>query len=295
MSEASIIEHLRLQEGRLFQNESTLALYLDVKAVVTEAITSNRDAPERLASLTDDETERLLDLLLSLAPRGVRDYHSKSLHECIKMVAKLLWPSHVLLVARPRVSTLLQGMLKRLAANGTVRQYHELDPIKQDFVVREAFRRCLVNDCLIVFDGPEEASEDSDVGPDDSASQFVGARPSGAHSTLGPVDDGPVGPVAAGGRDESAGPAPGDDGVSVVRDGQSVRDGKSVRDTPSVVRSVAPEERRDGESVAPKVVTVQDNGSAVSRRSSSGSIASSVLRRPLNVRKIHIDTVPEEA
>jgi len=307
MTEATIIEQLRLQEGRLFQNERTLALYLDLKAVVAEAIVNAaaKNAIDSLGSLSDAEVDRLLDLLQSLAPQGVSDYHAKSLHECVKSIAKLLWPSQMLLVARPRLSVMIAGMLKRLAVNSSTRSYGDLDPIKQDFIIREAFRRCLVNDCLIIFDSGDGASEssESEVGPDDSASRIggpsagnAGGRPYGARSAIGPVEDeGPddaavaaaEAPAAPRTEPEAAGAGPGTEAPSAA---------KSV--VGSVARSVARSVvYRDDQSVAPKVVTVQvdDAASSVSKRSvGANSVTSSVVRRPMNVRKIHIDTVPEE-
>lgn len=334
MTEATIVEQLRLQEGRLFQNERTLALYLDLKAVVTEALVNalskkgpNGEGLHALADLPDADLDRLLDLLQSLAPQGVSDYHSKSLHECVKDVAKLLWPSQMLLVARPRLSIMIGGMLKRLAVNSASKAYLELDPIKQDFVIREAFRRCLINDCLIVFDSadgeasPEDSSSESEVGPDDSASRMGPApaakksasksdsRPLGARSALGPVDasynnqddsascapsrvesvrGSTMGPVAAGG---------GNPGSSVVDDLAARGTEMRIPGPASVMGSgMGPTDRSDDRSVAPKVVTVQerDAASTLSRRSAGGSVTSSVVRRPMNVRKIHIDTVPEE-
>lgn len=307
MTEATIIEQLRLQEGRLFQNERTLALYLDLKAVVAEAIVNAaaKNAIDSLGSLSDAEVDRLLDLLQSLAPQGVSDYHAKSLHECVKSIAKLLWPSQMLLVARPRLSVMIAGMLKRLAVNSSTRSYADLDPIKQDFIIREAFRRCLVNDCLIIFDSGDGASEssESEVGPDDSASRIGGpsvghagntGRPYGARSAIGPVEDeGPddaAPPVEAPSaalrtEPEAAGAGPGTEAPAKSVVGSVAR---------SVARSVV---YRDDQSVAPKVVTVQvdDAASSVSKRSvGANSVTSSVVRRPMNVRKIHIDTVPEE-
>jgi hypothetical protein len=164
--ETSVVEQLRLQEGRLFQNEGVLALFLDVKAAVNEAITSylRTDSP-----ISTDAMEVSLELL---SPRGIKQYHDIALHDCVKIVAKLLWPTQLLLVGKPQMHTLLSGIIKRLEINGFSKIYNDLDPIKNDYIVREAFRRSLVNDCLYIFDDDrivEEAPVETD-------------RPVGSHS-----------------------------------------------------------------------------------------------------------------
>lgn len=218
-----MLEQMRLQEGHLFQNESALALYLDAKAIVLEAIISclRHENPtlEELAEFSDSTCEKYCKSLQALSPEGIQDYHAKSLHDCCKVVAKLLWPTQLLLTARPKIQTLLKGLCTRLVANDSVKSsaFLSLDPMLQDFVVREAFRRTIVNDCLVVFetedavldsdaleafnaqrsadgaeadfaaDGAEAdatADADDDVLPSDSASQIHSYRPHGAHSNL---------------------------------------------------------------------------------------------------------------
>lgn len=224
-----MLEQMRLQEGHLFQNESALALYLDAKAVALETIVSALrsekpgEALHDLIDLSDTFCEKLCSQLVLLSPDGVAEYHVKSLHECCKIVARLLWPTQLLLTARPKLQTLLRGLCKRLATADSVKHgdFLALDPIKQDFVMREAFRRAIVNDCLVVFEDESVQQHDNDAAaelqekleayelddeilPSDSASQF-GARserperpepgseradrterPKGAHSDLRP-------------------------------------------------------------------------------------------------------------
>lgn len=264
--EASILEQLRLQEGRLFQNERVLALYLDAKAVILDCIAEV------------DDCDELVKTLEILSPQGLKDYHAKSLYEVCKVVAKLLWPTQMLLVARPKTSTLLRGLKKRLLASEPFRlkSFQDLDPIKQDFVVREAFRRTVVNDCLVIFDtedgqvddeseaeapeAPELPETAEDVGPDDSASQAP-KRPAGARSTLGPIHE-----------DDSI-----HDGESTVQ--SLVKVHRSARDSSSVM----------DRSIAPRVITVatRDGDSAASK--ATGLTSSTVMRKPFNVRKIVLE------
>jgi hypothetical protein len=315
--EAAILEQLRLQEGRLFQGEKTLALYLDTKAVALDLLSQ--------AALEESDLESHARALRALAPKGTHEYHEKALHDVVKTVAKLLWPTQMLLVARPKLTTLLEGMHKRLRAAESVKNgtFAALDPFKQDFVVREAFRRTLVNDCLVVFDAEEDASspagaaednwaEDLDgaVGPDDSASQAPMAapkqRPSGARSALGPIGEREEAEhsVADGASESRSAAAP----AAQKADDDAVSDGPSAtgdafdtemppkppaRPERSVV-SRAHESASVVRSVAPRVITVTGGASVVGSSVShaTGLSGSSVMHK-LNVRKVRI--VPDEA
>ena len=285
--ESSIIEHLRLQEGRLFQNEAVLALFLDVKAVVIEALLKalRSDEAEKslieLINFSDTVSDQMETSLETLAPRGLNGYHIKSLSECVKTVSKLLWPSELLLVARPKLSTLLRGMCKRLATSPIITSFEflKLDPIKQDFVIREAFRRSLVNDCLVIFDDEPELK--LDVGPEDSASQVGGAainfdkRPIGARSVIGASLES----LSEHGSEVSGFQRPAS--VAPLPRMESFREGDDAKTSS---RSDA----RTTMSVMPKVVTAM--AESVSRLSnSSGATATSIMRRPFNVRKIHVE------
>jgi hypothetical protein len=283
MAESTILDQLRLQEGHLFQNERILAMYLDVKAVLSELLVSKLRANEAFVEASDAILENLEKSLESLSPSGTKEYHAASLYETVRVVSKLLWPTEILLVARPKISGLLKGMCLRLSALDTVRTraYLELDPIKQDFVVREAFRRTVVNDCLVVFE---------DTPPEVVLPPLE--RPKGAHSTIGPINDDVL-------DDASSSVSKGFDSAS-VREEQQVKAepsdersvaGHSVAGRSVVARSVAG--RSVAQSVAPKVFTAASDGSVASKRSAA-SATSSVLRKPFNVRRIRVEeTIPE--
>lgn len=171
------MDQLRLQEGRLFQSECVVALYLDLKAVVNEMLMrASKDLKVKasMEAFDDEFCQGALELLYLLSPKGVKDYHSQSLFECAKTTARLLWPSENLLIARPPMSALFNGLFKRICKNDALSYYFSLDPIKQDFVVREAFRRTIVNDCLTIFENTCEKKEGLElVGPDDSESKML--------------------------------------------------------------------------------------------------------------------------
>jgi len=140
-------------------------LYLDVKAVFHETfvqyIRNNTAIPTcELATFSDETCEKLMKQLVSLAPEGVKHYHSQSLYDCIKTLALLLWPNELVLVGKPKLATLLQGIAKRFVAMDCLKTgvYADYDPIKQDFLFREQFRRTLVNDCMVIFEQSDNAS-----------------------------------------------------------------------------------------------------------------------------------------
>lgn len=151
--EAAVLDQLRLQEGKLFQSENVVAFYLDIKAVVNDALLNNISLlkDNLLGPNSEAYSSGFLDTLVMLSPKGIPQYHDQSLFDCVKTVAKLLWPNETLLIERPKLKDLFQGMLRRILKNDSCAFYSALDPIKQDFVIREAFRRTLVNDCLRVF------------------------------------------------------------------------------------------------------------------------------------------------
>lgn len=218
----SILDQLRALDGHLFQNETVLVLFLDVKSCLLEPLTSTartqsgedwNGTMSRWTSGSDDLVDELKACMLALkkASAGGALAHESMLHEATKKYALLLYPSEMLLVARPKLDTLLRGMAQRLGAMDVFknRSFFNLDPIKQDFVMRDVFRRVMSNDCVVVFEPPvaeavavavtdpvaaqetEDIDLDSNVGPDDSASAIapLAERPRGARSVLGPADD----------------------------------------------------------------------------------------------------------
>jgi hypothetical protein len=286
--ETTIVEQMRLQEGRLFQNEQILALYLDVKAIIHETM------------LHEGATlEQLEERLFKLGPKGVPNYHARVLYDSVRIVAKLLWPSQLLMVAKPKVTLLLKGLQDRLVSLRPI--YIDSDPIKQDFFMREAFRRTLINDCLYVFDESVDAEKihdepmldlvpngldtlDTDaVGPDDSASHIgsrveVHERPAGARSRLGPIEE----TVEAVDLEHVA-----SDTVSVVRSVVA----KSVANVAQEDAKSVSDHKTELQSVVPRMIPVHvdsERKSTVSHVSAAST--ASVLRKPVHVKKIIIDT-----
>lgn len=156
------MEQLRSSEGPLFQHESAKKLLLDVKALAMESFggmwAAFRGDPASYqsalstyalwtAEVQSEELQRAVTLFPDMAIR---------LQQVAVIYAKLLWsrPSIAKMhIARPRVEDLLRGVFRRMAGSPWVQSgdFFALDPIKQDFVVRDALRQALSSDCIKVF------------------------------------------------------------------------------------------------------------------------------------------------
>jgi len=296
--EVHIIDQVRALEGKLFQSERLMALYLDVKAVLLQQILGylrkatdeNSILTSEICLLNEEFVASQLKLLASLSPEGSKEFHSTCLHECLKSMALLLWPTQSVLVARPKVSTLFRGMCTRMCANDQVRtgKFLLLDPIKQDFVVREVFRRTLVNDCLHVFDNDAQINCESSLDKG-SLSEQPPSRPQGAHSVLGGHDDDELPDSASAVEAEEV-----DEQQVEVLCLQEVKESGKDDDAKTEVTRATRATRATQSRVFTRPIEKQDeDAKTVGTRKSSASnstmyTTNSILRKPLNVRKITI-------
>ena len=286
--EASVLDQIRLQEGRLFQSESIVALYLDTKAVINEML---------LLETTDNLDDASVEMLKILSPKGIKDYHEKSLHECLKTVARLLWPGENLIIAKPKLVLLFKGMYRRILKREL---YLDLDPIKQDFVIREAFRRTLVNDCLVVFEEQLEPIQENfieavdEIGPNDSASQvFLEERPPGARSVLNYKEDdkaslsqNEASDLKSVAKSAVKSVAERSDEKSVVKSEIKSDTEKILDDGRSAIRSTILKQHRDTETVEPQAVTAINDEKSYTSRS---VVSHASLKKPLNVRRVILE------
>jgi len=131
----SIIDQLRIHDGKLFQNELVLSVYVDFKRLVLNHILLALSTPGGLKVFLDwDEglEESLVENLLvteALFDACV-DVFCNELHRVPK---------------NPTLKSMLQSMVSKLCSDSFVvsKQILALDPIKQDFIMREIFRRSL--------------------------------------------------------------------------------------------------------------------------------------------------------
>lgn len=182
----SILEQLRVQDGKLFQNEQVMTLYVDTKRLVLDnillALSTNSDL--NVFVEWSPEIEKHLVASLTCSP--------KLLENVLQFYSSLLDSTHVQ-SKHATIGVLLKGLFQRICKNPNVKtgNIQMLDPIKQDFVCREIFRSTLVCDCMIsadltkdltkeviIIEAPVEEKiledrilEEEEIGPDDSASQ----------------------------------------------------------------------------------------------------------------------------
>jgi hypothetical protein len=143
----SIIDQLRIHDGKLFQNESVLAVYVDFKRLVLDNVLLALQMPGGLSGLMDWNDKLEQELVASLTTA------ESNLQECLEQYATELHKT-----ANPiPAGGMLKHMMAKLCSDPSVvsKQILSLDPIKQDFVCREIFRRCLF---LYLTDTPKTAT-----------------------------------------------------------------------------------------------------------------------------------------
>lgn len=183
------MDELRTTEGMLFRDESAKKLFMDVKSLVIETLQGkDADALDKLArwdDVADEEIARstlygdISDRLTSVTVLYAKYLYAKGNPDPIN-------------IKKPRVDSLLKGMYSRMVKLPHVRNgtFFQMDPLRQDFVVRDVFRLTLANDCIVVvekmpavlvqddFDAQatrefRKEVEERDVYPDDSISAVM--------------------------------------------------------------------------------------------------------------------------
>jgi hypothetical protein len=157
----SIMEELRTTEGMLFRDESTKKLFIDVKSLVIDALTERRDRLHQLIEwdgVADEEIARstrygdISERLTSVTVLYAKYLYAKGNPDPIN-------------IKKPRVESLLKGMYTRLARAPHVRNgtFFDMDPIRQDFVIRDVFRLALANDCIVIIEKMPAVTVEEDV------------------------------------------------------------------------------------------------------------------------------------
>ena len=181
------MDELRTTEGMLFRDESAKKLFMDVKSLVIETLQGkDAEALDKLArweDVADEEIARstlygdISDRLTSVTVLYAKYLYAKGNPDPIN-------------IKKPRVESLLKGMYSRMVKLPHVRNgtFFQMDPLRQDFVVRDIFRLTLANDCIVVVEKmpavvvqeDSEATrefrkevEERDVYPDDSISAVM--------------------------------------------------------------------------------------------------------------------------
>ena len=132
----SIIDQLRVQDGKLFHNELVLSVYLDLKRLVLNHVLLAVSAPGGLKTFlewSDELEDELVSRLLITDElfEAALDVFCTEVHKSRKAF---------------RRGQMLKSMFLKICTDPCVvsKQIVTLDPIKQDFVMRETFRRSLL-------------------------------------------------------------------------------------------------------------------------------------------------------
>lgn len=175
----SIIDQLRVQDGKLFHNELVLSVYLDLKRLVLNHVLLAVSAPGGLKTFlewTDELEDELVSRLLITDElfEAALDVFCTEVHKSRKAFTR---------------GQMLKSMFLKICTDPCVvsKQIVTLDPIKQDFVMRESFRRSLL----------EGASSEQHVAVVHQPLRPVGVldEPVDAPQKEDEVDDAPLAPL----------------------------------------------------------------------------------------------------
>ena len=132
----SIIDQLRVQDGKLFHNELVLSVYLDLKRLVLNHVLLAVSTPGGLKTFlewSDELEDELVSRLLITDElfEAALDVFCSEVNKSRKAFTR---------------GQMLRSMFLKICTDPCVvsKQIVTLDPIKQDFVMRESFRRSLL-------------------------------------------------------------------------------------------------------------------------------------------------------
>jgi len=159
---SEMLEEFRLMEGTLFQDEEAKLFYLDVKGVVLDSLVAAWDkfsasdvlfqtALDRYyaweGAVGHEEVERCMSDVNNVCERHfhVAVFYSRQLYGNEDFNQKIV-------IAKPKIEVLLKTLFRRLVRNLHVKSgaFFSFDPMKQDFIVRDAFRQALAESIKIV-------------------------------------------------------------------------------------------------------------------------------------------------
>jgi len=184
----SILEELRCMDGELFRSELTQRLYLLLKAQVQDALASSR-TPAQMRQFH----AKILEWPAAVRDEELAVLRSKSSEidtlfvQVAMLYVKLSHKStenRVVRISRPRIEDLVRSFYQAILHNpwGSSGEVWKFDPIKLDFVLRECFRKAVMESVQVVHTqvpppAPSVLSrrdDDTEIGPDDSISNFLG-------------------------------------------------------------------------------------------------------------------------
>lgn len=204
------LQELQSRDGKLFQREVARRLYGDMRRVVVDCLSSLRETTEGNPDayreglehcrnwhpvVAREEMQNALRMFPDLQARiqAVAVLYAKTLYsEQCKLLGQ---PTDLqtMRMQRPNAENLLRGFFRRVCMSSWVKNgsFWDMDPIQQDFVLREAFRDALSQDCVKVtvtaipaatFSSgstvlPQQGTDDGLVTADDSISAVMARSP----------------------------------------------------------------------------------------------------------------------
>jgi hypothetical protein len=189
----SVMDELRTTEGMIFRDEGVKKLFLDLKTFVMEPLQVAYSSSSEIFQGTLDMYLKWDDIKKEELQRielGFSDAIDRLTGVCV-LYAKYIYarstPDTSVSIKKPRMENMLKGMFTRLARLPSIRNgsFFSLDPMKQDFVLRDIFRLSLGNDCInlipsesdvVVKEEVEWSAElapNDEIGPDDSISRVM--------------------------------------------------------------------------------------------------------------------------
>jgi hypothetical protein len=160
---ADMLEEFRLMEGTLFQDEEAKLFYLDIKTVVLESLNGAWDkfcasdilfqtALDRYyaweGNVAKEEVERCIQDVQKVVERHYRVAVSYSR----QLYGNGTEEDDEIVISKPKFETMLKTMFRRLVKNFHVKSgsFFTLDPVKQDFITRDAFRQALAESIKVI-------------------------------------------------------------------------------------------------------------------------------------------------
>jgi hypothetical protein len=168
---SEMLEEFRLMEGTLFQDEEAKLFYLDIKEVVLDSLVAAWDkfsssdvlyqtALDRYYSwegaVGHEEVERCMT--------DVHNVHDRHFHVAVFYSRQLYGNEDFnkkIVIAKPKIEVLLKTFFRRLVRNLHVKSgsFFNFDPVKQDFILRDAFRQALAESIKVVDTVPVKSTK----------------------------------------------------------------------------------------------------------------------------------------
>ena len=184
----SILEELRCMDGELFRSELTQRLYILLKSQAQDTLgslerasqTAKRGVQSKLLEWPANVRDEELSVLRSKSPE-VDNLFLQVAMLYVKLSHKST-ENRVVKITRPRLEDLLRSFYQNILKNawGASGELWKFDPLKHDFVMRECFRKSIMDSVQVVQGAASAPSvfsrneTETEIGPEDSISNFLG-------------------------------------------------------------------------------------------------------------------------